>query len=309
MAGPRLLALIGTLTGCYRLSKRATQGLLQDVYQIDVSVGTISQSEKIISEALKPIAQEAHEYLKKAPVVHSDETGHKEKGQRQWMWIGIAGLVCVFLASVHRSAKAAQQLLGAAFAGILISDRYSAYTWVDAMRRQVCWAHLLRDFTKISERSGASAHIGEQLLMHAKRMFRYWHQVRDGTVSREAFIQIMALLQPQFEDVLLQGIRCDHSKTANTCQGILKIKMALWTFVRTENVEPTNNRAEQGIRTYVIWRKTSFGTQSKRGSTYMERIMTTVGCCKLQQRNVLVFITNAVHAHIAGTVAPSILPT
>ncbi len=308
LVGPRLLALIGALTGGYRLSKRLVQGLLQDVFRIEVSVGVISQSEAIISAALEDIVQEAHEHIRQAPVVHSDETGHKEKGKKQWMWVAIAGLVSVFMARASRSAEMAKELLGEAFVGILVSDRYSAYTWVDAARRQLCWAHLLRDFTKISERSGSAGQVGDQLLAQAKRMFRYWHQVRDGTLTRTGFAHAMIHVQARMEAALQQGINCGESKTANTCKRILKVKTALWTFVHTQDVEPTNNLAERTIRTYVIWRKTSFGTQSKRGSLYMERMMTVVGSCKLQGRNVLEFVTDALYARLGHAVTPSLLP-
>jgi len=307
LVGPRLLALIGTLTGGYRLSKRLVQGLLQDLYRIEISVGTISQSEEIISAALDTIVQEAHAHIQQAKVVHSDETGHKEKGKKQWMWVAIAGMVSVFMARASRSTAIAKELLGEAFAGILVSDRYSAYTWVDAVRRQLCWAHLLRDFTKISERSGTAGQIGDQLLAHAKRMFRYWHQVRDGTLSRKAFIGCMIFVQAEVEATLRRGIVCGNSKTANTCKRLLKDKAALWTFIHTPGVEPTNNLAERTIRSYVIWRKTSFGTQSKRGSLYMERMMTTVGSCKLQGRNILEFITQAVRAHAGNGFTPSLV--
>jgi len=217
-------------------------------------------------------------------------------------------LVCVFLARASRSAATAKELLGEAFAGILVSDRYSAYTWVDALRRQLCWAHLLRDFTKISERSGAPGQVGEQLLELAKRMFRYWHKVRDGTLSRESFVQGMALIQDAVEAALQRGISCGDSKTANTCKQLLKVKVALWTFVHNPGVEPTNNLAERTLRSFVIWRKTSFGTQSNRGSLYMERVMTVVGSCKLQGRNILEFLTQAVLAQVGNGTQPSLLP-
>jgi transposase len=224
------------------------------------------------------------------------------------MWVGIAGMVSVFMARASRSADIAKELLVAAFAGILISDRYSAYNWVDALRRQMCWAHLFRDFTKISQCSGLAGQIGDQLLAHAKRMFRYWHQVRDGTLSRACFAYRMTHIQAGIESVLLIGTACGESKTANTCKRILKFKAALWTFVHTHGVEPTNNLAERTIRAYVIWRKTSFGTQSKRGSLYLEHMMTVVGSCKLQGRNTLEFVTDAVRAHIENGTPPSLLP-
>ena len=308
LVGPRLLALIGTLTGGYRLSKRLVQGLLQDLYRIDLSVGLISQSEELISAALETIVQEAHAHIQQAAVVHGDETGHKEKGKKQWMWVAIAGVVSVFMARAARSAEMAKELLGSAFAGILVSDRYSAYSWVDAVRRQWCWAHLLRDFTRISERSGVAGQVGEQLLEYGKRMFRYWHKVRDGTLSREKFQRYMAHIQVKVHAALQRGVLHGDAQTANTCKRILKFKTALWTFVYTPGVEPTNNLAERTIRSYVIWRKTSFGTQSKRGSVYMERMMTTVGSCKLQGRNVLEFLTHAIRAQIGNGNKPSLLP-
>ncbi len=308
LTGPRLLALIGTLTGGYRLSKRLVQGLLQDLFHVDLSVGTISQSEEILSAALAPIAQEAHDHVKQAALVHADETGHREQGRTQWMWVAIAGLVSVFLARAARSADVARELLGERFAGILVADRYAAYHWIEAQRRQVCWAHLLRDFTRIAERSGAAGRIGEELQTLTHRIFRFWYCVRDGTLSREGFANHMLFLQAQVEAALHRGSTCGESKTANTCKNLLQHKSALWTFVDTPGIEPTNNLAERTIRSYVMWRKISFGTQSKRGSLYMERVMTVVGSCKLQGRNILNFITQAVRAHAGNGTRPSLVP-
>ena len=308
MTGPRLLATIGTLTGGYRLSKRMVQGLLADVFHIDLSVGAISESEEVLGAALAPVVQQAHGYVRQAPVVHADETGHKEKGDRQWMWVAIAGMVSAFLARAARSAVVGRELLGSGFAGILVSDRYAAYGWIPAQRRQVCWAHLMRDFTRIAERRGEAGHIGEELLAHAATMFGFWYRVRDGTLSRGMFVCHMAFVQNCIENTLRRGSACSDAKTANTCRQILAIKNALWTFAQTPGVEPTNNLAERCLRGYVIWRKISFGTQSRRGSLYVERMMTVVGSCKLQGRNILEFVTQAVHAYWGAGIAPSLVP-
>ena len=308
LIGPGLLALIGTLTGGYRLSKRLTQGLLHDVCGISLSLGLISQSEAVISAALGGITAQAHDYIKCAPVVHCDETGHKECGDRHWMWVAIAGLVSVFLARAGRATKEAQELLGAAFGGIVVTDRHGAYNWVDTARRQLCWAHLLRDFTKIAQRSGEDGRIGLLLIEHTKRMFRYWHHVRNGELTRAGFVQVMSAITPSMEQTLQRGIDSGQSKTAKTCKRLLKSRCALWTFVHTPGVEPTNNIAERSIRHYVIWRKISLGTQSVRGSLYAERVMTVVGSCKLQGRSVLAFMTQAMQAHFGINTTPSLVP-
>jgi len=176
-----------------------------------------------------------------------------------------------------------------------------------AIYRQLCWAHLQRDFKKISERSGKSGRIGDELLACVKKMFHYWHKFKDGTLSREQFKKLIEPIRKRIELLLEEGRRCGNKKTVGTCKHILKVKEALWAFIENEGVEPTNNLAEQIIRRIVIWRKTSFGTQSARGTLYLERIMTVVSTCKMQKRNVLDFITDAISAHLHGLSSPSLL--
>ncbi len=148
----------------------------------------------------------------------------------------MTGAVSVFLARATRSAAAAREALDADFAGILVSDRYSAYTWVDAQHRQLCWAHLQRDFTRISERSGIPGRIGDELLAHAKRMFAFWYRVRDGTLSRTMFACHMLFLRDRIEAALQRGADCGHTETARTCRRILHLRQALWTFIDTPSV-------------------------------------------------------------------------
>lgn len=309
MLGIRTQATIASLTGDYHLSRRATKQVFADHYQLEISLGTVSKAEQTVSEALEKPCEEVLDYVQKAPVKHADETGHKQQGNRAWMWVGVALLVAIFLIRRSRSQASAKDLLGQSFYGILVSDRYSAYTWIDDDKRQFCWAHLLRDFLKISERSGQSGRVGEQLLGYSKRMFRLWWRLRDGRLKRSQFIRAMKRIQQGIEETLKEGTQCGHSKTEGTCREILKHKTALWTFVTEKGVEPTNNIAEQTIRNYVLWRKISYGTQSERGNRYVERMMTARTCCRLQQRNVLDYLTQAVQAHISKQAPPSLLPS
>ena len=138
-------------------------------------------------------------------------------------------------------------------------------------------------------------------------MFRLWWKFRDDTLTRAQFIEAMVPLRRQMEMLLEQGTQCNESKTANTCKKLLKYKTALWTFIETEGVQPTNNFAEQLIRSYVLWRKSSFGTQSDRGDLFVERMMTVTTTCKLQQRNRYDYINSAVAAYLRNEPAPSIL--
>ncbi|MDI7267324.1 MAG: transposase [Myxococcota bacterium] len=172
----------------------------------------------------------------------------------------------------------------------------------------LCWAHLIRDMTKISERAGKAGEIGNRLLEFVQRMFHLWHQLRDGALTRAAFQQAMVPIREAIESLLRDGTVCSDAKTERTCKKILKLRAALWTFVEVEGVEPTNNVAERAIRAYVLWRKASFGTQGDRGNAFVERILTVCATCKQQRRNVLDYVTAAVEAHLRGRAAPSLLP-
>ena len=209
---------------------------------------------------------------------------------------------------MSRGGSVARELLGETFAGILVTDRYRAYNWYPVRWRQVCWAHLLRDFAAIRDRGGRSEELGEALLAQAHQMFTWWHRVREGTLQRSTFRSYMTPLRREIERLLEAGRRCGVPKTEGTCRDILKRREALWTFVQLDGVEPTNNTAERAIRPGVRWRKGSFGTQSEAGSRFVESMLTVVATLKQQQRNVFEYLTEACEAALRGDPAPSLLP-
>jgi len=306
--GPRAMAVVAVLSGKYHLSKRQVEEILEDLLGVQVSLGTVSKTEERVSEALEQPVEEAKSYVREQAVVHADETGHKVAGKKAWVWTAVTSLVSVFLLSSTRGAQAAMELLGANFGGILVSDRWDAYNWIDAARRQLCWAHLIRDFIKIAERKGRSEKIANAILQYVKEMFALWHRYRAGKLSRAGLQCKMKTVRANVELLLAQGAVCGHAKTQRTCRRILKLKAALWTFVDAPGVEPTNNIAERTIRPYVLWRKASFGTQSERGNLFVERMLTVSATCRQQNRNVLQYVTAAIRAHLRGDTIPSLLP-
>jgi transposase len=306
--GPRVHATVALCSGSYRLAKRTTQQVMADLFGVPMSVGSISQSEQTTTEVIAEPVQEARDSIEAQRVAHLDETSWREGGKRAWLWVAVTSLVTVFLIRMSRGGQVARALLGESFSGILVTDRYSAYNWYPVRWRQLCWAHLLRDFEAIRDRGGVSETIGDALLEQAHQMFTWWHRVREGTLARSTFRSYMTPLRREVERLLEVGSQCGVAKTEGTCQEILKRREALWTFVQVAGVEPTNNTAERAIRPGVQWRKGSFGTQSKAGSRFVESMMTVVATLKQQQRNVLDYLTAAHEAALCGELAPSLLP-
>jgi transposase len=306
--GPRVQAIVALCTGAYHLSKRTTQAVMEDLCGLPMSLGTMTNLEHATTQALAAPGAEAQTYVRTQPVAHLDETGWREGRTRAWLWGAVTAWVTVFVVRLSRGAKVAQELWGERFWGILVTDRWSAYTWYPTRWRQVCWAHLWRDFEAMIERGGRSQAIGEALRTQARQMFHWWPQVRDGTLPHAQFRGRMCPLRRHVARRLKAGQACGVAKTEGVCREVLKVYDALWTFVRVEGIEPTNNVAERAMRPGVLWRKGSFGTQSAQGSRFVETMMTVVATLKQQPRHVLAYMTDACQAAYRGMPAPSLLP-
>jgi transposase len=307
--GPRVQAIAALCTGAYHLSKRTTQCVLADLFGVHMSGGTIANLEQATVHALAGPLAEARAYVQAQPAAYLDETGWREGAQRAWLWTAVTAWVTIFVVRRSRGAQVAHELLGERFWGYLVTDRWSAYTWYPMWRRQLCWAHLRRDIEAMIARGGGSQAIGEALRAQARQMFHWWHRVHDGTLAPASFASYMRPIRQEVERLLEVGQTCGVPKTAGVCRAILKVRQALWTFVRHPEVEPTNNAAERAIRPGVLWRKGSFGTHSAQGSQFVEAMMTTVATLKPQHRNVLDYVSAACEAILQGEPAPSLLPS
>jgi transposase len=306
--GPRVQATVGYLTGRVGMSQRDVQEVMETVFHTEMGLGSISALERRVSDALVEPVEEARAHLRQQPVNNVDETSWREGTRRTWLWINTTPQATVFWLLPGRGGQQAKQVLDETFEGIVGSDRYSAYNWIEPHRRAVCWAHLERDFQAFVDRGGESEEVGQALLEQAKQMFNLWHQVKDGTLSRPDCQAHMEPIQAQVGELLREGIGLSHDKTRRTCENILKLEDALWTFVSVEGVEPTNNDAERPLRRAVLWRRRSFGTQSEAGSRFVERVLTTVATLRQQKRDVLDYLTEVCAAATQGRSPPSLLP-
>ncbi len=304
--GPRAQAIVAYLGGRMGASQREISEAMYVLHGLRVGVGSISAIEERVSEALEQSVKIADHYVKQQPVNYVDETAWKEQNKNCWLWLAASATATVFRIMSGRSSAQAREMIKAKEGAIITSDRYSAYNWLGLSRRQICWAHLKRDFQAIAERGGDSEVIGKGLLDQVKLLFELWHKARDGTISREEFQQQMQPIQQQVGKLLRDGRNSPNNKTRRTCGNIILMESALWTFVKVEGVEPTNNNAERPLRRAVLWRRRSFGTQSEAGSRFVERILTAVTTLRQQGREALDYLT-AVQSHDPA-LRPSLIP-
>jgi transposase len=304
--GPRLRAVLSVLAGAYRLGKRPIRRLASDLLGLSISTGMISRLERQAAAELQAPVEELRQHVRDAASAHIDETSWKQGRDKAWLWAVVTRFVTVFAIATSRGAEVAKDLLGTDRRKVVVSDRFKSYTWIK--RRQFCWAHLDRDFQAMVDRGGESGEVGRLLLGHSERLFAWWHRVRDGTMARATLRTNVAILRFSFRDDLRRGVACGRAKTAATCRELLAGETHLWTFVRVEGIEPTNNDAERALRHGVIYRKLSGGTDSEAGSRFVERVLTVVATCRQQDINVLDYLTRCFQAHLDGRPAPSLLP-
>ena len=307
--GPRLHAVATLLVGRYRLSRREAVACLAELGEVELSVGALARLEQTTSMALEPVVAEVATAVQQALVANLDETGWWQGKTRSWLWTMVTEALTLFRLDKHRSKAVAQALLGPDWTGIVGSDRYSAYRYLPLDQRQLCWAHVIREFRKIAAYNQHQRPLGERLLAITTRIFAVWYRFRDGAIDRPTLLLDMAPLQAEFRQALEDGLKPPHAVVAGAlCGNLLDAWPALWTFTRVAGVEPTNNAAERALRPAVLWRKGSFGTQSEDGSRFVERIMTVAASCKQQGRSLLDFLVSAVTAARLGLPPPSLVP-
>ena len=305
--GPRLQAAVVTLAVRNRVSRRDTTELARELFGVGLSTGSVDAIVQRVGEALAAPHTRLEQQLKVASVVNIDETGWKTAGGRRTLWGALTGQAAVFRIAAGRHGSEARLLLGERFAGIVCSDRWGGYDYLDPTRRQLCWAHLLRDFTAHSEGMGEQQRFGNDGVQIARDLFTAWHAYQqDGDRARlkAQTAPLQAKLRTMLEHAARKSPRTKYHRAF--AKNLLNRWPALWTFTHTDGVEPTNNHAERGLRGAVIYRRLSLGSQSEQGERTIERLLSASLTCRLQKRSLFAYLTDVLNANIRGDPIPAL---
>jgi transposase len=306
--GPRLQAAVAALSVRNRISRRDVAALSADLFGCPLSVGAVDAICQRTSAALDQPYAELRQAIEQAGVVNVDETGWKQAGKRRWLWGAFTARAAALLITAGRGQHEASELLGADFAGIVVSDRYSGYKHLPLEQRALCWAHLVRDFRALAESRGVAAEIGQAALSLCERLFTAWHTFRRERHSRGWLAAQINPLKHELRCLLERGLAEGDTQTKTLCRSLSNHWPALWTFAEVDGIEPTNNAAERGLRHAVIYRKTCFGNQTDAGARFIERMLSVTLTCKLQSRSLFTYLTQALQNTARGDPAPSLVP-
>lgn len=280
--GPHLLAFIGLLSGQYHLSLSKIRSLLNDLFGTTFSIGSLSDAQGQLSPMLGVNHQQIRQHLSTADYLHADETSHYRNGNQRWMWLMCNLSYAYFMISYSRAQHAAKRLLGESVSAYVVTDQYVGYQWLPDEQRQLCWAHLLRNITAVSEAEGYAGWVGKRLLLITLLVFRTRHRWEQKNLSDEHYHRRMKKLRKRLSEYLQKGTTSPSQYYVGRCEHLLKMEKSCWTFLDHPDIPLTNNEAERRLRSYVIWRKVSYGVWSHRGELFRQRILSFVETCRLQ---------------------------
>jgi len=305
--GPRLQAAVVTLAVRNRVSRRDTTELARELFGVELSTGSVDAIIQRAGDALAGPYTELEQRIKTAAAVNIDETGWKTCGGNRTLWGALTSRTAVFRIAAGRHAFEARTLLGERFAGIVCSDRWRGYDYLDPTQRQLCWAHLLRDFTAHSEGMAEQRQFGGDGLQIARDLFAAWEAYQADSDRARLQAQI-APLQDKLRALLERAARKSPRTKYHRdfARNLLKRWPALCTFSHTDGVEPTNNHAERGLRGAVIYRKLSLGSQSDQGERTIERLLSASVTCRLREQSLFAYLAHALAAHARGDPAPAL---
>ena len=308
--GPSLTALVAVLSGVSQLARREVSRLCSELFGVPVSVGSVQKLCEQVSAAVAAPVEALGAAIRQQAVVGMDETGWRVKHKLRYLWVAWSAIGSIYKVGT-RAAKVGQDLLGADFAGCVMTDRYKGYNWIPPERRQWCWSHLDRDAQALIDLGKAAADYGRGIHRAAVAVFQAWRdfqQAGEGPEARGAMQAALVPAQKALRPLLLRGSRSRTRKVVNLCKAMAESWDSLWLFCYREGVEPTNNGSERRMRRGVQWRKKSLGTHSAGGAAFAERMLAVTDTCRQQGRSPLTYVTAAAEALRAGTPSPSLLP-
>ena len=305
--GPQLTGLIAYLTVVCRMPRLVVQRFLEGALQIPISLGSTQHAWEETSAAVAAPYADLEAAVPHEPVINADETGHRTNGDKRWLWTFVASTFVLYRITASRGSDVLQQVLGETFAGILGSDRLPAYLKYGVGQRQLCWAHLTRNVLSALDlaTTPAAKRFCREALAIDRRLFRLWHRFRGHPGARgspltraELIVKVLPLEKRLFA-LGEQHLNAANDDVRHLAHAFFVHNQHFFTFVHEDGVAPTNNASERALRTAVQWRKIMFGTRSVHGERAVERPLTVVRTCQLQQLNPLAYLTAAIPPHIA----------
>ena len=280
-------------------------GLFRDLLDVPPpSIGTIQAMADEASAATLDTFREIRRHIRSSPTLAVDETGWKLRDQTRWVWAAVAPTATYFRIARSRAGREREALLGRDPPGVITTDRWRAYDGHPLEQRQLCWAHLTRNFQGVADAGGSGTLFGHAGVAECERLFSAWRRYSTGEISHAELRLEAKPLRARFRRLLSRGEMSEDRRARALARDLIRLWPALWTFLGTEGVEPTSNAAERALRKPVIQRKLSHGSNSGKGLRFTERMLSISETCRQNEIHLLSYIERAIVAHRQNNPTP-----
>lgn len=236
----------------------------------------MSNSEARVAEKCQEAYEQIEQEISRSKVLHIDETSHYNKGKLAWCWMFASNTASFIKLTESRGMKVLQNSKFCNRNSLVVTDRYAAYNYFADKNRQICWAHLSRDFERLAHSWNIEVKVlGCYLRNVATELFALKKALLKNEIDVFRFTRRARKLRKRTRYYLKEIFHLPEAIGASrVAKSILKSERMMWNFLDDpENIPLTNNHAERQIRHYVVYRKNSYFTQSERGNTFLERII------------------------------------
>ena len=266
---------------------------------LPISPGTLADSVDRFAPLFEPVAAAILAHQNETPVRHGDETGWRIQELRQtgrsgraWLWTSVSLDALYYHVDPSRGAAVARTLFGDAKGTVfLVCDRFVAYK---CLARQLdgkvvlcfCWVHQRRDFIQCAagqakltqwcqrwiERIASIYRLNEDRLVHYDTALQ--RQTPSFDAAQHALNEALADLFAEAEREL-DGLDADARRT-KPLRSLLRHREGLSVFLDNPGVPMDNNAAERALRSAVIGRRLSFGSDSEAGARFTATMYSVV---------------------------------
>lgn len=247
LLGPNAKTIISSLSGFFINSKREVQQILSSIFNLNISLGLVSNTERRVSKKCASEYEKMKEELQESEYLHIDET---DQGKRGWSWVITNRALTLLKVTESRDKKVLKSLLPE-YDGIVVSDRYAVYNYFNRENRQICWIHLARDFERFAHSKNVEvSKIGQALRSLSNKMFAVHQAKKQSLIDDLRFYRLMRKIRKRVKHFLCKMTRVVNSTQASRMAAkMLRSEDMMWKFLRKpEVIETPNNLAEQQIR-------------------------------------------------------------
>lgn len=299
--GPNVLVQTVLLKYHHGLPFNKISELFGSLAGLTITEGALAQALQRMSEWLKVESDGILAAIRASPLIHMDETGWNVSGVRHWLWASVNKRLAYYWIARSRGAKVPKEILPEKYGGILVADFYSAYNKLSG-KKQRCLVHLEREMHRCFLRDQSTEYVRYHKIL--KDIVQDARALKRGQkrFSAKLYFKKVSLIRRR----LLRWACREHENKnlKRLAQRFMKHALEMLTFLEEPEVPADNNLAERMIRSHVIIRNRSFQNRSDTGAKAHEVMMSLLHTLRLQDKDPLVFLKNAVLRHSQGHPAP-----